>query len=160
MKVAHRSETLLTLDDRPWLNGFTLYGIGVSCIVGFAVLADGKLTMHEGLFGLLPGSWPILIGLALLQQDRLIFDRETQLLTRERRSIRGRTTKVYGLDRVVEARVEKTPDGLDMLFQMELRLSDPAEIIPFTNHRVSGRQPKVLAQAVNEWLATQGAGEG
>lgn len=152
MKVIHRTDTLLILEDRPWFNGFIIYGVGVACIVGLAALADGVLTMREMLGGVLAAGWPVVIGILLLRHDRLIFDREMQQLTQEHRSIRGKTSKIYALQRVVAARVDNTPDGLDRLFQMELQLGNPAETLPFTNYRVYGNQPKLIAQTVNDWL--------
>ncbi|MES2916461.1 MAG: hypothetical protein V4753_15195 [Pseudomonadota bacterium] len=153
MKVVQSGESMLVLEDSPWFNGFIFYGIGVACIVGLGASATIELTMRETLIGALAIGWPTLLGLLLLRHDRLIFDREKRQLTRERRSIRGKTTEIYDLDRVVGGRVEETPDGLDTLFQMEVQLENPSETLPFTNYRVFGNQPKLLAQIVNEWLA-------
>ena len=144
---------MLVLGDRPWFNGFIYYGIGVACLVGFGPFANIELTMRETLIGALAFGWPILLGILLLRHDRLIFDRGKRQLTRERRSIWGKTTEIYELDRVVRARVEETPDGLSTRFQMEMQLANPSETLPFTNYRVFGSQPKLLAQIANDWLA-------
>lgn len=151
MKVVQRSDTLLVLEDRPWFNDFILFGIGMFCIAAIAVLSDGKLTMHETV-GTFAVGWPFLIGILLLSHDRLILDREKKQLTRDRRSIRGKTIEIYALEHVVAARVDKTPDGLDTLFQMELQLENPAKTLPFTKYRMYGNQPTLLAQTVNDWL--------
>lgn len=153
MKIGQSGERALVLEDRPWFNGFIFYGIGVACIVGLAASAKTGLTMRETLIGALAAGWPTLLGILLLRHDRLIFDREKRQLTRERRSIWRKTTEIYELDRVVGARVEETPDGLDTLFQMEVQLANPSETLPFTSYRVFGSQPKLLAQNINEWLA-------
>ena len=152
MKIVQQTDRLLVLQDRPWSNGFMLHGLIVGCIVAMVLLADRSVTAGGRLGGLIAAGLPFLIGLLLLRHDRLIFDRERRQLTREVRSIRGKSKTVYPLDRVAEARVDANSDGEGTMFQMELRLIDPAEIIAFTNSRTFGKRPRVLAQAVNDWL--------
>ena len=153
MKVIHRSDSLLMLEDRPWLLGLFLIAMALVFLVsGMAMMAAG-----EGLWGLFMAligvGVPLLIASLMVQRVRLTFDRSSGQLTRTRRSIRGLTQESHPLDRLVEAFVDASSDGDGTTYRMDLRLRNPPQILPFTSYHTSGRKPEQMAQAVNDWLA-------
>lgn len=152
MKVIHRSDTLLMIEDRPWLIGILMIGMALIFLVGaMALLSSGEI-FGGAMMGLIGVGVPVLIGALMVQRVRLTFDRKAGQITRMRRSVLGLTRVTYPLDRLVEARVGAGRDSDGTTYRMELRLADPVETVPFTSYHTSGRKPDEMAQAVNDWL--------
>lgn len=153
MKVIHRSDTLLMLEDRPWLLGLFLIAMALTFLVsGMAIIAKGMI--FSGLFmGVVGTGLPLLIGALMVQRVRLTFDRTSGQLTRTLRSIRGLKQESHPIDRLVEAFVDANTDGDGITYRMDLRLKDPPATVPFAAYHTSGRSPHRMAQAVNDWLA-------
>ena len=157
MKVIHRTEELLIVEDQPWLIGVLMIVMAlVFAFGGMALLAAGE--MLGGLMMLLIGvGVPLLIGAVMVQRVRLTFDRDAGTVTRTRRSVLGLTQTTHALDRVSQARVGVSTDSDGSTYRMEVDLRDPPDVLPFTTYFTSGRRPEAMAQAVNGWLtAPQG----
>lgn len=152
MKVIHRSDQMLMIEDQPWLIGILMIVmVLVFAVGGVALLASGEV--FGGLIMLLVGiGVPLLIGAVMVQRVRLTFDRSAGTVTRTRRSVLGLTQTTHRLDRVDRARVGARTDSDGSTYRMELDLRDPSETVPFTTYHTSGRRPEEMAQAVNDWL--------
>lgn len=154
MKVIHRTDDLLMIEDRPWLIGIMMIVMAlVFAFGGMAILASGEV--FGGLMMLLIGvGVPLLIGALMVQRVRLTFDRSAGTVTRTRRSVLGLTQTTHPLDRLDRARVGVSTDSDGTTYRMELQLRDPPEMVPFTSYYTSGRKPEMMAQVVNDWLDT------
>lgn len=152
MKVIHRTDQLLMVEDRPWLIGVLMIVMAlVFAFGGMALLASGEIFGGLMMLGIGVGV-PVLIGALMVQRVRLTFDRGAGTVTRTRRSVLGLTQTVHRLDRLDGARVGVSTDSDGSTYRMELDLRDPPEIVPFTSYHTSGRRPEEMAQAVNDWL--------
>lgn len=152
MKVIHRTDTLLMIEDKPWLLGILMIVMAlIFAFGGMAMLISGE--SFGGLMMFLVGvGVPVLIGAVMVQRVRLTFDRSAGTLTRTRRSVLGLTQTTHALDRLKRARVGVSTDSDGSTYRMELDLRDPVETVPFTSYYTSGRRPEEMARAVNDWL--------
>jgi len=152
MKVIHRTDTLLMIEDQPWLIGVLMIVMAlVFAFGGMALLVSGEL--FGGLMMFLVGvGVPVLIGALMVQRVRVTFDRTAGTLTRTRRSVLGLTRTTHALDRLEGARVGISTDSDGTTYRTELDLRDPVETMPFTTYYTSGRRPEEMIRAVNDWL--------
>jgi len=152
MKVIHRTDTLLMIEDKPWLLGILMIVMAlIFAFGGMAMLISGEL--FGGLMMFLVGvGVPVLIGAVMVQRVRLTFDRTAGTLTRTRRSVLGLTRTTHALDRLECARVGVSTDSDGSTYRTELDLRDPDETVPFTTYYTSGGKPDEMARAVNDWL--------
>lgn len=152
MKVIHRTDTLLMIEDQPWLLGILMIVMAlVFAFAGMAMLLSGEA--FGGLLMFLIGvGVPVLIGAVMVQRVRLTLDRAGGTLTRTRRSVLGLTRTTHALDRLAGARVGISTDSDGVTYRTELDLRDPVETMPFTTYYTSGRRPEEMARAVNDWL--------
>jgi len=152
MKVIHRTDTLLMIEDQPWLIGVLMIVMAlVFAFGGMALLVSGEL--FGGLMMFLVGvGVPVLIGALMVQRVRVTFDRTAGTLTRTRRSVLGLTRTTHALDRLEGARVGISTDSDGTTYRTELDLRDPVETMPFTTYYTSGRRPEEMVRAVNDWL--------
>lgn len=157
MKVIHRSNQLLILEDRPWFLGIAMIAMALMFVGGsLALIGQGEIL--GGLFlGLLGGGVPILIAALMVRRVRLTLDRQAGRLTRTSRSVAGLRQQVYALDRLVEAKVGVNYDSDGNTYRTELHLQSPPETVPFTSYCTNGRKPERMAEAVNDWLTAPGA---
>ncbi|RYI30865.1 MAG: hypothetical protein EON48_05150 [Acetobacteraceae bacterium] len=154
MKVIHRSETMLVLEDRPWLLGICLIGMALAFVFGgMAMIGEGR-ALGGAFFAAFGGGVPILIAALMVRRVRLTLDRSTGLLTRTMRSVRGFSAESHALDRLTKASVSVNYDSDGNTYRTELHLADPDETVPFTSYYTSGRRPEAMAEAVNHWLTT------
>ena len=152
MKVIHRSDTILVLEDRPWLLGLLLILFAlVFAFGGMAMMADGK-PLGGAFFGLFGAGIPLLIAALMVRRVRVSLDRSTGQIKRIERSVRGLTRVTHALDRLQEAKVAISHDSDGNTYRTELRLTGPEETVPFTSYYTSGPKPEAMAQAVNDWL--------
>jgi hypothetical protein len=154
MKVIHRTDDLLMIEDRPWFIGIMMIVMAlVFAFGGMALLASGEV--FGGLMMLLIGvGVPVLIGALMVQRVRLTFDRRAGTVTRTRRSVIGLTQTTHPLDRLDRARVGVSTDSDGTTYRMELDLRDPPETLPFTSYHTSGGRPEEMTRTVNDWLGT------
>jgi hypothetical protein len=154
MKVIHRTDDLLMIEDQPWFIGIMMIIMAlVFAVGGMAILASGQI--FGGVMMLLIGvGVPVLIGALMVQRVRMTFDRRAGTVTRTRRSVLGLTQTTHALNRLDRARVGVSTDSDGTTYRMELDLRDPPEMVPFTSYHTSGKRPEAMAQAVNDWLAT------
>lgn len=154
MKVIHRTDDLLIVEDRPWFIGIMMIVMAlVFAFGGMAILASGEIL--GGVMMLLIGvGVPLLIGALMVQRVRLTFDRRAGTVTRTRRSVLGLTQTTHALNRLDRARVGVSTDSDGTIYRMELDLRDPPETVPFTTYHTSGKRPEELTRAVNDWLGT------
>jgi hypothetical protein len=157
MKVVHRTDSVLMIEDQPWLIGILMIVmILVFLFGGTALLASGQL--FGGLMMILIGvGVPLLIGALIVQRVRLTFDRTAGTVTRTRRSVLGLTKTTHSLSRLERARVGVSTDSDGTTYRMELDLRDPPEMVPFTTYHTSGKRPEQMVAAVNDWLAAHPA---
>jgi hypothetical protein len=154
MKVIHRSEQLLVLEDQPWFIGIFMIAMTLFFVGGsMTLIGEGKI-LGGAFMGLLGGGVPILIGALMVRRVRLTFDRPSGQLTRTSRSVRNLRKDVYALGRLVEARVGVSTDSDGNTYRTELALQDPPETVPFTSYYTRGRKPDRMAEAINDWLTT------
>jgi hypothetical protein len=152
MKVIHRTDTLLMIEDRPWFIGILMIVMALTFAFGaMALLSAGKILGGLAM-GLLGTGVPLLIGALMVQRVRLAFDRQTGQMTRTCRTVRGLTQQSFALDRLAEARVGVSFDSDGNTYRTELLLQGPSETVPFTSYYTSGRKPEQMAEAVNDWL--------
>ncbi|MBL9052850.1 MAG: hypothetical protein JNN02_03880 [Tabrizicola sp.] len=156
MKVIQDTETILILEDRPWLIGVLVIVMALMFLYGgMTVIASGEL--FTGLMLTLLGTGvPLLIGALMVRRVRLTFERDAGKVTRTSRSVFGLTQASYPLDRVAEARVGVKSDSDGTTYRTELRLRDPDQTVPFTTYYTSGSRPGQMAEAVNDWLGLRG----
>jgi hypothetical protein len=154
MKVIHRSESQLIVEDRPWLLGLAMILMALLFLgAGMALLGSGEV--FGGLMMvLIGGGVPLLIGALMVQRVRLTFDRDSGRLTRTRRSVLGLTQVTYALDRLSHAVVGVSTDSDGSTYRTELKLRHPDETVPFTTYYTSGLRPERICTAVNQWLGT------
>jgi hypothetical protein len=154
MKVIHRTDDLLMIEDQPWFIGIMMIIMAlVFAFGGMAILASGQI--FGGVMMLLIGvGVPVLIGALMVQRVRMTFDRRAGTVTRTRRSVLGLTQTTHALNRLDRARVGVSTDSDGTTYRMELDLRDPPEMVPFTSYHTSGKRPEAMAQAVNDWLGT------
>lgn len=154
MKIVHRSDTLLVLEDRPWVIGVFMIAMALMFLAAsMAVVGRGEIL--GGFFlALVGGGVPILIAAFVVQQVRLTLDRSSGQLVRISRSVRGLTRQEFALSRLVEARVGVNYDSDGNTYRTELHLQEPAEKVPFTSYYTNGRKPEQMAEAVNDWMTT------
>lgn len=156
MKVIHRSDQLLVLEDRPWFIGIFMIAMALVFIGGsMAVIGQGEI-LGGFLLGLVGGGVPILIAALMVRHVRLTLDRQAGRLTRISRSVAGLKQDGYALGRLSEAKVGVSYDSDGNTYRTELHLQDPPEIVPFTTYYTNGRKPERMAEAVNDWLTTPG----
>lgn len=152
MKVVHRSDTLLVLEDQPWFFGVFLIAMTLVFIGGGLALIGQGLVLGGALLGVIGGGISALIAALTVRRVRLSLDQKTGHLTRTSRSVHGLSHEVHALDRLVEARVGVSIDSDGNTYRTELHLQDPPETVPFTSYYTNGRKPDQMAQAVNDWL--------
>jgi hypothetical protein len=154
MKVIHRTDDLMMIEDQPWFIGIMMIIMAlVFAFGGMAILASGQI--FGGVMMLLIGvGVPVLIGALMVQRVRMTFDRRAGTVTRTRRSVLGLTQTTHALNRLDRARVGVSTDSDGTTYRMELDLRDPPEMVPFTTYHTSGKRPEAMAQAVNDWLGT------
>lgn len=152
MRIIHRSETLLVLEDRPWFLGLLMICMALCFIAGgMALMGEGK-TLGGAFFALFGGGIPLLIAALIVRRVRLTLDRSTAQITRTMRSVRGLSETSHSLDRLTKATVGVSYDSDGNTYRTELQLSDPDQTVPFTNYYTNGKKPEAMAQAVNDWL--------
>ena len=95
MKVVHRSDTLLVVEDRPWFFGLMLIAMALSMIFGGMVMVREGPVWGGAILVLIGGGVPILIAALMVQRVRLTLDRATGTLTRTMRSVRGQAQDSY-----------------------------------------------------------------
>lgn len=155
MKVIHRSDRLLVLEDRPWFLGIFMISMTLMFVAGsMAVIGEGQV-LGGALLGLVGGGIPILIAALMVRRVRLALDRGDRTVTRTSRSVRGLTQETYALDRLEKAQLAVSTDSDGTTYRTELRLTAPPETVPFTSYYTNGRKPQQMVDAVNDWLATQ-----
>ena len=152
MKVIHRTDTLLMIEDQPWLIGVLMIVMAlIFAFGGMVMLVSGEL--FGGLMMLLIGvGVPVLIGALMVQRVRVTFDRSAGTVTRTRRSVLGLTQTTHALGRLERARVGVSTDSDGSTYRTEFDLRDPVETVPFTAYYTSGRRPEEMVRAVNDWL--------
>lgn len=156
MKVIHRSDQLLVLEDRPWFIGIFMIAMALVFIgASMAVIGRGEI-LGGFLLGLVGGGVPILIAALMVRRVRLTLDRQAGRLTRISRSVAGLKQADYALGRLSEAKVGVNYDSDGNTYRTELHLQDPPEIVPFTSYYTNGRKPERMAETVNEWLTAPG----
>lgn len=155
MKVLHRSDALLVLEDRPWLLGILLIAMALAFVFGGLAMMGEGMMLGGAFFALFGGGVPILIAALMVRRVRLTLDRSTGLLTRTMRSVRGLSQEIHALDRLTMATVGVSHDSDGTTYRTELRLTGPDQTVPFTSYYTSGRKPEAMAQAVNDWLAAK-----
>ena len=156
MKVIHRSDQLLVIEDRPWFIGILMIGMTLVFLFGsMKLLAAGEV--FGGLMMLLVGGGvPLLIGALMVRRVRLTFDRAQGAVTRTSRSVRGLTRQDYALDRLEMAQRGVRTDSDGSTYRTELRLKAPLETVPFTTYYTNGRRPEQMVEVVNDWLTAPG----
>ena len=152
MKVIHRSDQLLVIEDRPWFIGILMIGMTLIFLFGSMKLFAAGEAFGGLMMLLVGGGVPLLIGAVMVRRVRLTFDRSQGAVTRTSRSVGGLTREVYALDRVETAQLGTSTDSDGTTYRTELRLRDPSEIVPFTSYYTDGRKPERMAEAVNGWL--------
>jgi hypothetical protein len=159
MKIIHRSDQLLVIEDQPWLIGILMIGMALVFLVGgMALLSAGEA--FGGLIMLVIGvGVPLLIGAVMVQRVRLTLDRASGEITRTSRSVRGLKVETFALDRLESVQVGINTGGKSTTRRTELRLTAPSETVPFTSYYTSGRKPDQLAEVIGDWLTTPVAGE-
>ncbi|MFN4204499.1 MAG: hypothetical protein ACK4GM_15745 [Tabrizicola sp.] len=154
MKILHRSETLIVLEDRPWFIGSMLILMALVFISGgLRIMAESSVPGGV-LFAMFGGGVPLLVAALMVRRVRLTLDRSTGQLTRTMRSIRGLSRQSFPLARLVRAEVGSSTDSDGTSYRTELHLTGPTEKVPFTDYYTSGRKPEAMAQAINDWLDT------
>ena len=152
MKVIHRSDTLLMLEDRPGVLGLLLIVFAlIFAFGGMAMMGEGTV-LGGAFFALFGAGIPLLIAALMVRRVRVSLDRSTGLITRIERSVRGLTQTTFALDRLQEAKVGVSTDSDGNTYRTELHLTGPVETVPFTSYYTSGKKPEVMAKAVNDWL--------
>lgn len=153
MKVIHRSDTLLVLEDRPWFLGIFMIAMSLCFVAGgLAMMGEGML-LGGAFFAMFGGGIPLLIAALMVRRVRVSLDRSSGQITRIERSVRGLKQTTHSLARLQEAKVGVSYDSDGNTYRTELRLTGPEETVPFTSYYTSGRKPEVMAEAVNAWLA-------
>lgn len=152
MKVIHRSQSVLILEDRPWFLGIFLILMALSFIFGGMVMMGEGQLFWGAVFAMFGGGLPLLIAALMVKRVRLTLDRSTGQLTRTMRSVRGLAEESHPLDRVTIATVGVSIDSDGNTYRTELQLADPPQVVPFTSYYTNGRKPETMAQVVNDWL--------
>ena len=152
MKVIHRSDQLLVIEDRPWFIGLLMIAMALVFLFGgMKLFAAGEA--FGGLMMLVLGAGvPLLLAALMVRRVRLTFDRAAGTVTRVSRSVRGLTHDRYALDRLELAQLGVSTDSDGTTYRTELRLRAPLETVPFTTYYTSGRKPRQMVDAVNDWL--------
>lgn len=152
MKVIHRTDQVLMIEDRPWLLGALLIGMAlIFAFAGMAALASGEVFGGQMIF--LGGVGMSALTFAVsVQRVRLTLDRSTGTVTRTMRTVVGLTQSTYRLERLERAGVGVRTDTDVMTRRMELSFRDPPETLPFTVYHTGGGKPEEMAGAVNDWL--------
>lgn len=154
MKVIHRSDTLLMIEDRPWFLGGLMIAMALLFLFGgLALLGSGEIFGGLMMLGIGVGV-PLTIAALMVQRVRVTLDRSTGQMTRTVRSVRGLSRTAHALGRVAAARVGATSDSDGTAYRLELVLDDPAEVVPFTSYYSGGTRAQRLSEAVNAWLTT------
>ena len=150
MKVVHRSDTLLVVEDRPWFFGLMLIAMALSMIFGGMVMVREGPVWGGAILVLIGGGVPILIAALMVQRVRLTLDRATGTLTRTMRSVRGQAQESYRLDRPRRAVVGVSTDSEGTTSRAELQLADPPQAVPFTTYCTNGKRPEAMVDAIND----------
>ena len=155
MKIIQRSDTLLMLEDQPWLVGLLVIGMAMLALVGSIGLFGSGQMLGGTVMGLFGVGGTLLIGALLVKRVRLTLDRGAGQITRISRSVWGLSREEFALARLVEARVGTRSDSDGTTRRAELLLSGPEQTLPFTDYYTSGESPNRMAQAINDWLDGQ-----
>jgi hypothetical protein len=153
MKIISQSGTQLVIEDRPWLIGIMMIAMLIIFLGGSLFLFSQGEILGGSIMGLVGTGVPLLIFVLMVQRVRLTFDRARGQLTRTRKSVFGLTEKSYALSRLSRAFVGVSHGDDGNTYRLELQLSGPDEVVPFTTYHTSGSKPERLASAVNDWLA-------
>lgn len=154
MKVVHRSDQLLVIEDRPWFIGIVMIGMTLVFVFGSMTLVSAGEVLGGLMMLLVGGGVPLLIAALMVRRVRLTFDRGQGLVTRTSRSVRSLTRQDYALDRLEIAQLGISTDSEGTTYRTELRLKAPLETVPFTTYYTNGRRPEQMVRAVNDWLTT------
>lgn len=151
MKIVFRSDTLLEIEDWPWLIGILMISLGLpSLFAGIALIGEGAL-LGGAVFGLVGGVILGRFAAPSMERTRLILDRNSGQITRTGRSLFGQRQQSYALIRLVGARVGGKVEP-DLAFWTELVLKDPPEILRLNSCYTSDLKPGQVARVVNDWL--------
>jgi hypothetical protein len=153
MKVIHRSDTLLVLEDRPWFIGIFMIAMSLCFVAGGMAMMGKGMVLGGAFFAMFGGGIPLLIAALMVRRVRLTLDRSTGQLSRTVRSVRGLSQQDFALDRLTKAAVGVSYDSDGNTYRTELALVDPPATVPFTSYYTNGRKPEAMAKAVNDWLA-------
>lgn len=145
MNVIHRSDTLLMLEDRPWVFGLFLIFLALIFAFGGMAMTGAGQVLCGAFFALFGAGVPILISALMVRRVRLSFDRTTGQIARTARSVRALRVDGYALDRLRQATVGVSYDSDGNTYRIELRLSDPDEVVPFTSYHTNCRKPEAMA---------------
>lgn len=152
MKVIHRSDQLLVIEDRPWVIGILMVVMALVFLFGSFKLFEAGQGFGGLMMLLVGGGVPLLIGALMVRRVRLTFDRGSGTLTRISRSVRGLTCDSFPLNRLQQAQLGVSTDSDGTTYRTELRLQAPVETVPFTSYYTSGSRPSEIVDAVNDWL--------
>lgn len=152
MKVISRSATQLVIEDRPWLIGILMIAMLIAFLGGSLFMFSIGEILGGSVMGLVGVGVPLLIFVLMVQRVRLTFDQVGGQLTRTRKSIFGLTEKSYALNRLSHAFVSVSHGDDGNTYRLELKLSEPDEVVPFTTYHTSGGRPERLCNEVNAWL--------
>jgi hypothetical protein len=152
MKVIHRSDPLLVIEDRPWLVGSLMIAMALLFLFGGMQLLSAGEAFGGLMMMVLGVGVPLLIGALMVQRVRLTFDRSAGMITRTCRTVRGLTVETFALDRLDSVQVGVSTDSDGSTRRTELRLKAPMETVPFTSYYTSGGQPQRMADVLKDWL--------
>ena len=159
MNVTQSTPEFLTLDEKPWLVGLLIFGMGLLFgAIGVAVLMDGE----PGGVGILVVSASILFaGYWVVERTQIVFNRPESYV--EFRKISLRRTKVtrYELNDVdstaVEERKQLSGNSKLKVSRINLVLNEVGgqRYIPFTSSLSTGDEASWLSPKINVWLASE-----
>lgn len=139
----------------PWVGG--LFGVPWS-----AALANGPYAMGSGLIGY-ASVIPLLIGVLLIKNRRLEFNRAAGEVTIATKGQLGRGEKRYPLAAFQRASLSVDSDGEGTTYRALLHFSDQSGVVPVTPYGTGGSGPSRTVNAINGWFgsgAATGSGPG
>ena len=169
MKVSHQSDEMLILDHVPWVMAIAM-ALLVLVFVGIGILPIGfsdepMWYLFSFMFTIVGGGLWLMALELFARRLQFVFDRRSDRITLRRLSIFNRSEVRHKLSTLIEARLQHSTGEngqrllRPVLILRRMRGNDPGERhVPLHEYYTSGPGPEAMADAINQWLATTGAG--
>lgn len=162
MKVTRNTPDQLIIEHVPWFFAIVLsccflifFGIG---LVALFAADDWGMVFFGLMFGVLGGGLWFLMLVLFVKRLQFIFDRTRDLIVIRRRSLIGHKEDTMALSGLTHTELQSMQSSNGSTLYRPALVFDgrSAKREALHSYYTNGRGPKIVADAVNEWLAAKG----